>query len=308
MKAPSLPSSAFPYINLARRTGPTQKRRQPDPVQAWVASKRAGRGAPREEPADRGDVRTRCCPAWCRTSSSRPATATARSWPPRGDINDAMATARPGYPRQGADAHVDYSRAAPNRRSAAAKRPASSPVGRWSCDRRETALARPASKKTFSSRSPASRNDSEAAPIIDLVDLVVKKRDQEQGERRPRRADGQGRAHPSPSRRPAQRSDGPARRVHEGLIAPAQDRRGRGWTSPRSGCRRTAVCARRPTTAPRTTSACRRCARWRSARKVGTCVLDHRKGRDTCQQLEEIGMSGGGARGSARVLPPPSAR
>ena len=74
----------------------------------------------------------------------------------------------------------------------------------------DTALARRSEEDIFEPVAGL-KDSSEAAPIIDLVDLGRQERDQEQGERHPHRADGKGRARPASPRRTAQRGHGPSR-------------------------------------------------------------------------------------------------
>ncbi len=84
----------------------------------------------------------------------------------------------------------------------------------------ETALARRVEEDVFEPVAGL-KERSEAAPIIDLVDLVVKSAIKSKRERHPRRAAGKGRPHPPSSRRDPQGSDGPAQVGPRGARSPA---------------------------------------------------------------------------------------
>ena len=125
-------------------------------------------------------------------------------------------------------------------------------------------------------------------------------RDQEQGERHPRRADGKRRAHPPPPRRPAQGSDGPAQVGPRGADRAPEDHG-------RHGHRREAAAAGRPSALDRRGRHRGRLPRLDAAHAVRR-EGRHARARSPQGRARPRGDRhvGDRARGSARVPPPPA--
>ena len=156
----------FPYINLAENP-PDPDRRRPD-SEGSRAQARLRRRRPRKEPADGGDVRSAAVQP--RAGSRVPDRLSHQAG--RRDARRHHRRDSDRLSRQGADAHdaesrSELARAASATRSRAAARRASR------CPRGETALARRVEEEVFEPVAGL-KERSEAAPIIDLVDLVVK--------------------------------------------------------------------------------------------------------------------------------------
>ena len=192
----------------------------------------------------------------------------------RADILEAIAA---GYPDKALVAH-----AAAGHRAACPRRAMPAPT------RRPAARPRSCAAEEDDGFEPIAglKERSEAAPIIDLVDLVVKSAIKAARQRRPRRADGEGRPHPPSPRRPAEGSDGPAQVGPRRADRPPEDHGGHGH-------RREAAAAGRPhprrpaKTAGTSTSAPRRCARCTARRWCCACSISNRG----VPPLEELGFS-----------------
>ena len=199
--------------------------------------------------------------------------------------------------RQGARAHVAERR--PISRSPAATRQAARAAAPRRRGAVETALARRVEEEVFEPVAGL-KESSEAAPIIDLVDLVVKSAIKSKASD----------IHVEPMEKGVlirHRLDGLLKEVmdlpkwvHEGLIARLKIMAGMDIAE-----KRLPQDGRLRSTADDGTEVDFRVSTLRTlfGEKVVMRVLDHRKG---VPALEEIGMSAGGARGDARVPPPPA--